>query len=91
MMTNPRFDDVRAKAADATREDDVQSVYTGLVHDDGRHEYYFANDTEGASELRETAAVQLGMLVRVLADRSESDVDEITDLAAERAENMRLK
>ncbi|EMA06488.1 hypothetical protein [Haloferax denitrificans] len=91
MMTNPRFDDVRAKAADATREDDVQSVYTGLVHDDGRHEYYFANDTEEASELRETAAVQLGMLVRVLADRSDSDVDEITDLAAERAENMRLK
>ncbi len=90
-MTNSRFDDVRETAADATREDDVLSAYTGLVHDDGRREYYFANDTEDASELRETAAVQLGMLVRVLADRSESDVEEITDLAAERAENMRLE
>lgn len=91
MMASTRFDDVREKAADAIREDDVLSVYTGLVHEDGRHEYYFANDTEEASELRETAAVQLGMLVRVLADRSDSDIDEITALAAERAENMRLE
>jgi hypothetical protein len=90
-MANPRFDDVRDQAADAIREDDVQSVYTGLVHEDGRHEYYFANDTEEASELRETAAIQLGMLLRVLADRSESDIDEITDLAVERAEAMRLE
>ncbi|MFB6234463.1 MAG: hypothetical protein ABEH81_03735 [Halopenitus sp.] len=90
-MTAPRFDDVREKAADAIRKDDVLSAYTGLVHEDGRHEYYFANDTEEASELRETAAVQLGMLVRVLAERSDSDVDEITDLAAERAEEIRLE
>lgn len=90
-MTAPRFDEVREEAADAVREDDVRSAYTGLVHEDGRHEYYFANDTEEASELRETAAVQLGMVVRVLAERSDSDIDEITDLAAQRAEEIRLE
>lgn len=66
-------------------------MYTGIVHEDGRHEYYFGNDTEAASELREAAAVQLGMLLRVLADRSESDAEELAELAVERAENMQLR
>lgn len=52
---------------------------------------YFANDTEEAAELRETATIQLGMLLRVLADRSNSSVEEITDLAVERAEQMQLR
>lgn len=90
-MTNPRFQEVREDAADALGEDDLRSVYTGLVHENGRHEYYFGNDTEEAAQLREAAAVQLGMLVRVLADRSDSDIDEITELAAERAEKMELR
>ncbi len=37
------------------------------------------------------AAIQLGMLSRVLADRSASDIGEITDLAVERAEQMELR
>ncbi|WP_339106222.1 hypothetical protein [Haloterrigena salinisoli] len=87
-MTNPQFDDVRERAAEAVTEKDLRSVYTGLVHEDGRHEYYFANDTEEAAELREVATIQLGMLLRVLADRSDSSIEEITDLAVERAEQM---
>ncbi|MFC6768606.1 hypothetical protein [Natrinema soli] len=90
-MTNPQFEALREQAADAVTEDDLLSVYTGLVHEDGRHEYYFGNDTEAATELRETAAIQLGMLLRVLADRSDSSIDEITDLAVERAEEMQLR
>ncbi|GGN94552.1 MULTISPECIES: hypothetical protein [Haloarcula] len=90
-MTNPQFESVKTDAAAAITEDDLHSVYAGLVHGDGRHEYYFGNDTESAEELREAAAVQLGMLVRVLADRSDSSVAEITDLAAERAQNMELR
>lgn len=90
-MANPRFEEVTAEAAEAITDDDLRSVYTGLVHEDGRHEYYFANDTEAAEELREAAAVQLGMLVRVLADRSDSSVAEITDLAADRAAEMELR
>ncbi|ADQ68799.1 hypothetical protein C499_14190 [Halogeometricum borinquense DSM 11551] len=90
-MENPQFDEVRADAAAAITDGNLRSVYTGLVHENGRHEYYFGNDTERADELRETAAIQLGMLVRVLADRSDSSVDEIAELAAERAENMELR
>ncbi|MFA9418179.1 hypothetical protein [Natrinema sp. HArc-T2] len=90
-MTNPQFEDLRAQAADAIDDDDLMSVYTGLVHEDGRHEYYFGNDTEEATELREAAAIQLGMMLRVLADRSDSSVDELTELAAERAEQMQLR
>ncbi|MDF9748522.1 hypothetical protein [Natrinema salsiterrestre] len=88
---HPQFDDVQEQAAEAVTEDDLRSVYTGLIHDDGRHEYYFGNDTEEAAELRETAAIQLGMLLRVLADRSDSSVSEITELAVERAEKMELR
>jgi len=88
---NPRFEEVKTEASAAITEADLRSVYTGIIHEDGRHEYYFGNDTEEAAELREAAAIQLGMLLRVLADRSDSSVDELTDLAAERAEGMELR
>ncbi|MDS0222368.1 hypothetical protein NDI54_13550 [Haloarcula sp. S1AR25-5A] len=88
---NPRFQDVKSEASAALTEDDLRSAYTGIIHEDGRHEYYFGNDTEEAAELREAATIQLGMLLRVLADRSDSSVDELTDLAAERAEQMELR
>jgi hypothetical protein len=90
-MTDPRFEEVKTEAAEAVTGDDLRSVYAGIVHEDGRHEYYFGNDTEEAAELRETAAVQLGMLLRVLADRSDSSIEEITDHAVERAEQMELR
>ncbi|NUB93816.1 hypothetical protein HT576_22850 [Haloterrigena sp. SYSU A121-1] len=90
-MTNSQFDDVRERAAEAVTENELRSAYTGLVHEDGRHEYYFANDTEEVAELREAATIQLGVLLRVLADRSDSSVEEITDLAVERAEQMQLR
>ena len=90
-MTNPRFEDVRTEAADAITDGELRSVYAGLVHEDGRHEYYFGNDTDEAAELREAAAVQLGMLLRVLADRSERTPEEVADLALERAGEMELR
>lgn len=90
-MANPRFEEATAEAAAAITDGDLRSMYTGIVHHDGRHEYYFANDTGKAAELREAAAVQLGMLVRVLADRSESSPEEIADLAVERAQQMELR
>ena len=90
-MTNPRFEEVRTEAAAAITDGELRSVYAGLVHEDGRHEYYFGNDTDEAAELREAAAVQLGMLLRVLADRSERTPEEIADLALERAGEMELR
>ena len=39
----------------------------------------------------EAAAVQLGMLVRVLADRSDRGLEEVAELAVERAEGMELR
>lgn len=90
-MANPQFEELRNDVAAAVMEDDLRSVYVGLVHENGQHEYYFGNDTEDAEELRETAAIQLGMMLRVLADRSDSNIDEITDLAAGRAEEMQLR
>lgn len=90
-MPNPRFEETTAEAATAITDEDLRSVYAGLVREDGRHEYYFANNTETAEELREAAAVQLGMLLRVLADRSERDIEEVADLALERAAAMELR
>ncbi|MFB6304786.1 MAG: hypothetical protein ABEH47_06445 [Haloferacaceae archaeon] len=90
-MSDHRFEETRAEAAAALDDDDLRSAYVGLVRENGRHEYYFANDTEEAAELREAAAVQLGMLVRVLADRSERDVEDVAELAVERARRMELR
>lgn len=91
MMVDPHFEELREETAEAVCEGELISVYTGLIHEDGRHEYYFGNDTGEAAELRETAAIQLGMMLRVLADRSDSSIDEIADLASERAEEIRLQ
>ena len=90
-MENTRFEELQEQAAEAVVGDELASVYAGLVHEDGRHEYYFGNDIEEPEALRETAATQLGMMLRVLADRSDSSVDEITELAAERAERLELR
>lgn len=87
-MADPEFEEFQAQVSEAVTEDELRSVYTGIVHESGQHEYYFGNDTEDVGELRETAAIQLGMMLRVLADRSDSSIDEITDLAVERAKEM---
>ena len=85
------FDRVRERASQAIAEgDDLESVYVGLVSDDEAMEYYFGN-TVDEEELREVAAAQLGMLTRVLADQSAATVDEVADLAAERAKSMNLR
>lgn len=90
-MSAPRFQEVQTEAAEAITDEDLYSVYAGLVHEDGRHEFYFGNDTEDAEELREAAAIQLGMMLRVLADRSDQSLSEVADLAVERAEAMELR
>ncbi|WP_408959852.1 hypothetical protein [Natrinema sp. 74] len=90
-MTDLEFEAFQTRVSEAVSEDELRSVYAGIVHENGQYEYYFGTDTEDVSELRSTAAVQLGMLLKVLADRSNSDIDEITDLAVERAAEMQLR
>ncbi|WP_372911631.1 hypothetical protein [Salinigranum sp.] len=90
-MTNPQFEEVKREASEAVTQSDLRSVYTGVIHENGRHQFYFGNDTTEATELREAAAVQLGMLMRVLADRSDSSLEELSELAVERAEAMELR
>jgi hypothetical protein len=90
-MTNPQFEEVKREASEAVTQEDLRSVYTGVIHENGRHQFYFGNDTTEATELREAAAVQLGMLLRVLADRSDSSLEELSELAVERAEAMELR
>jgi hypothetical protein len=86
----PEFERARDRAAEALRGDDVASMYVGLIREDGTTEYYFANAVDEA-ELRETAAAQLGVLTRVLAEQSASTVEEIAELAARRAASMDLR
>lgn len=90
-MADETFDEVREQAAEAVTDEELVSVYAGLVREDGRREYYFANDIDDGHRLRETAAVQLGTLLRVLADRSELSVEEIAELAVEYAEGMETR
>jgi hypothetical protein len=86
----PEFERARERAVEALRDDDVASMYVGLIREDGTTEYYFANAVDEA-ELRETAAAQLGALTRVLAEQSASTVEEIAELAARRAESMDVR
>lgn len=88
--TEPSFEELREDAAEAIGEGELDSVYAGLVRADGGLEYYFGNDVDD-EELREVAAVQLGMMLRVLADRSAQEVDEVAELAVEQAEDLQLR
>lgn len=84
------FDQLRVRATEAIDQDDVQSMYVGLIDENGTKEYYFGNTVDEA-ELRETAAEQLGMMVRVLAAKSASTVSELAELAVEQAEAMDVR
>jgi hypothetical protein len=90
-MENPEFEELQERAADAVAGDELKSVYVGLVHHSGEQEYYFGNDVEENEALQEMTVTQLGMLLRVLADRSDATADEIADLAAEHADQMQLQ
>ncbi|WP_224334626.1 hypothetical protein [Haloprofundus halobius] len=86
----PEFERVKRQAADAVTDSDVVSVYVGLVGDDGDNEFYFANDVD-EERLQEMASQQLGMLTRVLAEQSDASIEQITERAAEAAEQMNVR
>ncbi len=88
--TTDDFDQMRAEAIDAIEREDIVSMYVGLIPEDGSNEYYFGNTVDEA-ELREKAAIQLGMMTRVLADKSAWSVEEVAQHAVEQAESMNLQ
>lgn len=88
MSANTEFDDVLTQASDALDANDLESVYLGLIHEDAGNEFYFGNDTEN---LESAAVTQLGMLCRVLADQSDLTVEELADLAVDRANELGVR
>ncbi|KZN23181.1 hypothetical protein A4G99_13980 [Haladaptatus sp. R4] len=90
-MENPEFEELQERASEAVTGDELRSVYVGLVHHGGEQEYYFGNDVEENEELQEMTAVQLGMLLRVIADRSDATAAEIADAAVDHAAQMQLQ
>lgn len=90
MSSTEEFEALRERAIEGIEDEDVVSLYVGLVHEEGQDAYYFANDVDD-EELQEMAARQLGMLTRVLATQSDLSLEEVTDLALERADEMGLQ
>ncbi|ADJ16406.1 hypothetical protein [Halalkalicoccus jeotgali] len=90
MNSTEDFEELRERAIEGLADEDVVSLYVGLVHEEGRDAYYFANDVDD-ERLQEMAATQLGMLTRVLATKSDLSLEEVTDLALERADEMGLQ
>lgn len=84
------FEQVRARATEALDAEDLESIYLGLVHADGRSEFYFGNDIDD-DELQSMAVQQLGMLTRVLAEGSNATPEEVSKLAVDAAEGMDLQ
>lgn len=91
MTDAPQFADVQDRAVEAIESEDLRSLYVGLIREDGAPEFYFENDTEDAEALQHAAVDQLGMLTRVLADRSDLTPAELADLAAERADELAVR
>ena len=89
-MSTQEFAEVVAEATERLSVGDLHSMYVGIITDAAEQEYYFANDTSSAEELRTAAVDQLAMLTRVLATQSDTTVDELAALAAERADELKL-
>lgn len=90
MATTDDFEALREKAIEGLEDEDVVSLYVGLIHDEGEDAYYFANDVD-EDDLQEMAVTQLGMLTRVLATKSDLSVEEVAELAVEQAGGMGLQ
>ncbi|GGL63755.1 hypothetical protein [Halocalculus aciditolerans] len=88
MSDDTDFDDVLTQATDALDADDLESVYLGLIHEGPGYEFYFGNETD---DLRTAAVTQLGMLCRVLADQSDLTVEELAELAVDRANELGVR
>lgn len=90
MATTDDFEALREKAIEGLENEDVISLYVGLIHDTQQDAYYFANDVD-EDDLQEMAVTQLGMLTRVLANKSDLSVEEVAELALEQADEMDLQ
>ncbi|MGB9985861.1 hypothetical protein [Salarchaeum japonicum] len=90
MSDDPDFEEVREQATSALDAENLDSIYLGLLHEDGAPEFYFGSTVDGR-ELHGAAIDQLGMLTRVLADRSDLTTEELADLAAERADELAVQ
>jgi len=82
------FEEVREQAIEALEREDLRSVYVGILDASEENEFFFGNETEDPQALQRTAATQLGMLCRVLADQSDLTVEQVANLAAERANEL---
>ncbi|WP_435095962.1 hypothetical protein [Halarchaeum sp. P4] len=83
-----QFEEVREQAAEALEREDLTSIYLGVLDEGGENEFFFGNDTDDPRELQQTAATQLGMLCRVLANQSDLSVQQVADLAVRRANEL---
>ncbi|GGM65324.1 hypothetical protein J2752_000312 [Halarchaeum rubridurum] len=82
------FEEVREQAIEALEREDLRSIYVGILDESEENEFFFGNETEDPHALQRTAATQLGMLCRVLADQSDLTVEQVANLAAERANEL---
>lgn len=87
-MTDPDFEAVRERAREALAEEDLDSIYVGLLDGEGDPTYFFGNDVDADQALQHVAATQLGMLLRVLADGSDLSVEEVASIAEDQAKLM---
>ncbi|MCH7662198.1 MAG: hypothetical protein IH933_17055 [Euryarchaeota archaeon] len=90
MAPTEEFETLREKAIEDLHREEVVSFYLGVINERDEDAYYFANDVE-ENELQGMAVTQLGMMTRVLADKSDLSVEEVADRARKRAENMGLQ
>jgi hypothetical protein len=90
MVTTEEFETLRKQAIEGLKEEGTVSFYLGVINEDQEDAYYFGNDVE-EEDLQGMAVTQLGMMTRVLADKSDLSVEEVADRAQKRAEEMGLQ
>lgn len=92
MSQQEEFEAMRKQAIEGLEDDDIVSFYTGVIYENEENAYYFANDVDDdEEELQRMAATQLGIITRVLADKSDLSIEEVADLGREQANDMDIR
>ncbi len=86
MAPPDEFEALRETAIEGLAGEGTASFYLGVIHESEEDAYYFGNDVE--EDLQGMAVTQLGMMTRVLAEKSDLSVEEVADRARKRAQNM---
>lgn len=91
MSSDKGFPEAREAALEELQRDSVASFYLGLLHEeDGETsaQYRISTDSEDDGTVRNAGSAHLGLLIKLLAEQSDVDVEDVAEIGVRRAKEI---